>query len=450
VLSWPTAEQTAALTKATEAVARSALAVTEMETKMEKPKDPPKEIVDALKVLPGNRTKGQIDLLEKKFGADKPYATKLAELGKAVEARESLKRQIPRVMVMEDQPKPRDSFIYEKGLYNKPGAKVGPIVPAVLPPMKADKVDRLALANWLVAKEHPLTARVAVNRLWQQFFGTGLVKTSNDFGVQGEGPSHPELLDWLAVDFAESGWDIKRLVKMIVLSATYRQSSNAAKELRERDPENRLLARAPRYRLPSWMIRDQALAASGLLVDKPGGPPVKPYQPGGVWEEATFGGKQYTPDTGEGLYRRSVYTFWRRIVGPTMFFDVSPRLVCSVKSSRTNTPLHALLTLNDTTFVEAGRALAQSVLTKPGSDAERIGVAFQTILTRAPKPDEAKILLEALARLRGQYKKDPQAAKELLAIGASKPDAKFAPDELAAWAALCNLLFNTDEALSKE
>jgi len=316
--------------------------------------------------------------------------------------------------------------------------------------MKADKVDRLALANWLVAKEHPLTARVAVNRLWQQFFGIGLVKTSNDFGVQGERPSHPELLDWLAVDFVESSWDVKRLVKMIVLSATYRQSSNAAKELRERDPENRLLARAPRYRLPSWMIRDQALAASGLLVDKPGGPPVKPYQPGGVWEEATFGGKQYTPDTGEGLYRRSVYTFWRRIVGPTMFFDVSPRLVCSVKSSRTNTPLHALLTLNDTTFVEAGRALAQSVLTKPGSDAERIGVAFQTILTRAPKPDEAKILLEALARLRGQYKKDPQAAKELLAIGASKPDAKLAPDELAAWAALCNLMFNTDEALSKE
>ena len=451
VLSWPTPEQTAALAKATEAAVKLATAVTDAEAKLEKPKDPPKEIADALKVIPANRTKAQIDALEKKFGADKPYAAKLAELGKTVEARESIRRSIPRVMVMEDMPKPRDSFVYEKGLYNKPGAKVTPIVPAVLPPLKADKPDRLALANWLVSKEHPLTARVAVNRLWQQFFGTGLVKTSNDFGVQGERPSHPELLDWLAVEFVESGWDIKRIVKLIVLSATYRQSSNVTKELRERDPENRLLARAPRYRLPSWMIRDQALAASGLLVDKPGGPPVKPYQPGGVWEEATFGGKQYTPDIGEGLYRRSVYTFWRRIVGPTMFFDVSPRLVCSVKSSRTNTPLHALLTLNDTTFVEAGRALAQSVLLKEkATDAERIAMAFATILTRVPKAVEAKILTEALERLRGQYKKNPQAAKDLLAIGASKPDAKLPPGELAAWASLCNLLFNTDEALSKE
>ncbi len=450
-IDWPTPEQTAALAKATEAATKLATAVTEAEAKLEKPKDPPKDIADALKVIPANRTKAQIDALEKKFGVDKPYAANLAELGKAVEACESIRRSIPRVMVMEDMPKPRDSFIYEKGLYNKPGAKVGPLVPAVLPPLKADKPDRLALANWLVSKEHPLTARVAVNRLWQQFFGIGLVKTSNDFGVQGERPSHPELLDWLAVDFVESGWDTKRFVKAIVLSATYRQSSKATKELRERDPENRLLARAPRYRLPSWMIRDQALAASGLLVDKSGGPPVKPYQPGGVWEEATFGGKRYEADTGEGLYRRSIYTFWRRIVGPTMFFDVSPRLVCSVKSSRTNTPLHALLTLNDTTFVEAGRALAQSVLSKEkATDAERIAMAFRAILTRAPKPVEATILGESLGRLRGQYKRDPQAAKDLLAIGASKPDAKLDAGELAAWAALCNLLFNTDEALSKE
>ncbi len=451
-INWPTPVQKKAYETAEAMVGKLAPGVGDAEKKLaDKFKDAPKEIADALKVAPEKRTKAQIDALEKKYGAEKEYAKQLAELGKAVEARESARRSIPRVMVMEDMPKPRDSFIYEKGLYNKPGAKVTALVPAVLPPLKADKVDRLALAEWLVSKEHPLTARVTVNRVWQQFFGIGLVKTAGDFGSQGERPTHPELLDWLAVEFVESGWDVKRLVKLMVTSTTYRQSSNVSKELRERDPENRLLARAPRYRLPSWMIRDGALAASGLLVEKPGGPPVKPYQPGGVWEEATFGGKQYTPDTGEGLYRRSVYTFWRRIVGPTMFFDVSPRQVCSVKSNRTNTPLHALLTLNDIQFVEAGRALAEKVLLVPdGNDATRMETAFRAILVRAPKPAEAEVLNGALHRLRGQYKKEPQAAKDLLTIGASKPDAKLDVAELAAWAALCNLMFNLDEALSKE
>jgi len=450
-ITWPTPEQKKAFETAEALAGKLAGGVAEVEKKLaDKFKDAPKEIADALKVAPEKRTKSQIDALEKKFGSEKDYAKQLADLGKAVESRESARRSIPRVMVMEDMPKPRDSFIYDKGLYNKPGAKVTAIVPADLPPLKAEKVDRLALAKWLVSEEHPLTARVTVNRLWQQFFGIGLVKTAGDFGSQGERPSHPELLDWLAVEFVESGWDVKRLVKLMVTSATYRQSSNVSKELRERDPENRLLARAPRHRLPSWMIRDQALAASGLLVDKRGGPPVKPYQPGGVWEEATFGGKQYTPDTGEGLYRRSVYTFWRRIVGPTMFFDVSPRQVCSVKSSRTNTPLHALLTLNDIQFVEAGRALAEKVLKESKGDAERIESAFCAIMVRAPKPAEATVLKGALERLRGQYKKQPQAAKDLLAIGASKPDAKLDASELAAWAALCNLMFNLDEALSKE
>ena len=451
LLDWPSAEQSAALTLATQAAAKLATAVTDAEAKLAKPKELSKELVELFKVIPGNRSKAQIDTLEKKFGAEKEYAKTLAEFGRAIDARESAKQSIPRVMVMEDMAKPRESFIYDKGLYNKPGAKVGPLVPAVLPPLKAEKVDRLALANWLVSKEHPLTARVTVNRLWQQFFGTGLVKTSNDFGVQGERPIHPELLDWLAVEFVESGWDVKHLVRLIVTSATYRQSSAVSKALLERDPENRLLARASRHRLPSWMIRDQALAASGLLVEKIGGPAVKPYQPGGVWEEATFGGKKYEPDTGEGLYRRSVYTFWRRIVGPTMFFDVSARQVCSVKSGRTNTPLQALLTLNDTTFVEAGRVLAENVLlTEKATDAERVASAVRAILGRAPKPTEATILQSALERLRGQYRNDPVAAKELLAIGAKPPNAKLDGAELAAWASLCNLLFNLDEALSKE
>ncbi len=451
LLDWPSAEQTAALTLATQAAAKLAIAVTDAEVKLAKPKDLSKELAELLKVIPDNRSKAQIDTLEKKFGAEKEYAKLLAEFGRAIDARESAKQSIPRVMVMEDMAKPRDSFIYDKGLYNKPGAKVGPLVPAMLPPLKADKVDRLALANWLISKEHPLTARVTVNRLWQQFFGIGLVKTSNDFGVQGERPIHPELLDWLAVEFVESGWDVKHLVRLIVTSSTYRQSSAVSKQLLERDPENRLLARASRHRLPSWMIRDQALAASGLLVEKIGGPAVKPYQPSGVWEEATFGGKKYEPDTGAGLYRRSVYTFWRRIVGPTMFFDVSARQVCSVKSGRTNTPLQALLTLNDMTFVEAGRVLAEKVLLIPkATDAERVASAVQAILGRAPRPSEASILLSALERLRGQYRNDTAAAKELLAIGAKPPSAKRDAAELAAWASLCNLLFNLDEALSKE
>ena len=451
LLDWPNAEQTAALTLATQTAAKLATAVTEAEATLKKPKELSKELLELFKVTPGNRSKAQIDTLEKKFGAEKEYAKTLAEFGRAIDARESAKQSIPRVMVMEDMAKPRDSFIYDKGLYNKPGVKVGPLVPAVLPPLKADKIDRLALANWLVSKEHPLTARVTVNRLWQQFFGTGLVKTSNDFGVQGERPSHPELLDWLAVEFVESGWDVKHVVRLIVTSATYRQSSAVSKTLLERDPENRLLARGSRHRLPSWMIRDQALAASGLLVEKIGGPAVKPYQPSGVWEEATFGGKKYEPDTGEGLYRRSVYTFWRRIVGPTMFFDVSARQVCSVKSGRTNTPLQALLTLNDTTFVEAGRVLAEKILLTPkATDVERVASAVQAILGRAPKPSEASILLTALERLRGQYRNDTVAAKELLAIGAKPPNSKLDAAELAAWASLCNLLFNLDEALSKE
>src|SRR5439155_3052974 len=200
------------------------------------------------------------------------------------------------------------------------------------------KKDRLALAKWLFSPEHPLTSRVIVNRYWQQFFGAGIVKTSEDFGVQGERPSHPELLDWLAVEFRESGWDVKHVYRLIVTSAAYRQSSKVTADLLERDPENRLLARGPRYRMPAFMIRDQALAASGLLVEKLGGPPVKGYQPSGVWEEATFGQIKYEQDHGESLFRRSLYTFWRRIAGPTEFFDSATRQTCTVRQRHTNTP----------------------------------------------------------------------------------------------------------------
>ena len=277
------------------------------------------------------------------------------------------------------------------------------------------------------------------------------MRTPEDFGVHGQRPSHPELLDWLAGEFVRSGWDVKALHRRIVTSATYRQSSRVPAALAERDPENRLLARGPRFRLPAWMIRDQALAASGLLAPRLGGPPVKPYQPDGVWEEATFGNKRYRQDHGEALYRRSVYTFWRRIVGPTGFFDSTNRQVCVVKPSRTNTPLHALTTLNDTTYVEAARALAQRALRSAGpSDAERIDRAFRLVLARAPADDERRVLLGALERSRREFAADPDAAGRLLAVGESPRDAALDPIEHAALAAVGSVILNLDEALTKE
>jgi hypothetical protein len=286
--------------------------------------------------------------------------------------------------------------------------------------------------------------------MWQSFFGIGLVKTAEDFGVQGEPPLHPELLDWLASEFVGRGWDVKALHRLIVTSATYRQSSRATPELHERDPENRLLARGPRFRLPSWMLRDQALAASGLLVDLPGGPAVKPYQPAGIWEEATFGKKTYKQDHGDALYRRSLYVFWRRIVGPTTFFDAGARQVCAVKATRTNTPLHALVTLNDPAFVEAARVLAQTLLARAGSDGGRLDAAFQRTLARLPTTAERKILSGRLAILRAQFRADPAAARELAATGEAVRPEGLDGVEHAAWTSLCSLVLNLDETLSKE
>jgi mono/diheme cytochrome c family protein len=428
-------------------------------------KDLPKEIKDALKQPAGKRSKGQLGQLEKHFSSkDAVYLDKVKALNKLVNARDDINRRMVRVMVMEDMPKPRDTFILDKGLYNKPKAKVTAGVPATLAPLPADaRMNRLTLAKWIVAADNPLTARVIVNRYWQQFFGVGLVKTIEDFGVQGERPPNPDLLDWLATEFmtpasgAASGgrkspgdWDLKNLCRLIVTSAAYRQSSRVTPALVERDPQNRLLARGPRGRMPSWMIRDQALAASGLLVSTIGGPPVRPYQPAGVWEEATFGGKQYKQDHGEALYRRSVYTFWRRIVGPTLFFDSAARQTCTVKQTRTNTPLHALTTLNDVTFIEAARALAERVLTAEESDDQRIERAFRLVLARKPKAEELDVLRGGLKRLRGQYSANPAAAKKLLAVGESKRNEKLDVTAHAAFTGLCNLIMNLDEALTKE
>ncbi|MEP6668442.1 MAG: PSD1 and planctomycete cytochrome C domain-containing protein [Chthoniobacter sp.] len=377
-------------------------------------------------------------------------AKKKADEAKA--AREKVEREAPRTMVMHDRAQPRETFILVKGAYDKYADKVGFGTPAVLPPLPADAPEnRLALARWLVSPEHPLTARVTVNRYWQMFFGRGMVKTTEDFGVQGEKPTHPELFDWLAREFIDSGWDVKHVMRLIVTSATYRQSSIVPPGMAERDPENKLLARGPRFRIPSWMLRDQALAASGLLVDKLGGPPVKVYQPLNIWEDATFGQIKFTQDHGEALYRRSLYIFWRRIVAPTMFFDVANRQQCTVKAGRTNTPLHALVTMNDVTYVEAARALGERMLKQGGSDdSKRLAYGFRLCTSRLPTEKEAALLAASLARFRQQYSTDEEAAKKLIVAGESKPDPNLPAPELAAHTSLAMLLLNLDETLTKE
>ncbi|TWT39927.1 Planctomycete cytochrome C [Thalassoglobus neptunius] len=386
-----------------------------------------------------------------------------SKLVKSLEERiEAVEKRIPKVMVMEDQSEHRKTFLLERGLYTALREEVSADVPESLPPITEEmlsvngnaetrKADRLTLARWLVSDRNPLMARVVVNRFWQQVFGIGLVKTPEDFGVQGERPSHPELLDWLAADFRDSGWDVKRLMKRMVMSATYRQSSRTTPEMIEVDPQNRLLARGPRYRLPFWMIRDQVLAASGLLVRKQGGPPVNVYQPEGVWEEATFGNKKYKQDHGEDLYRRSLYVFWRRIVGPTFFFDNASRQTCTVKAIRTNTPLQTLLTLNDVTYVEAARVLAEQILTtKTEGDVEKLHQIYERVLIRPPSELETKVLLRGLNRSREEYGDTPELAASLVSIGEAPVHSDLPVVEHASWTALCLAIFNLDETLSKE
>ncbi len=409
-------------------------------------------IINQLKRPPVKRDPdGLRELVNYYKDKEAPYAEALGKLKAAIEQRQQFNNNISRVMVMEEMPKPRDAFILTKGAYDKPTEKVTAETLSALPPLPPDAPhNRLALAKWLVSPDHPLTARVTVNRYWQQFFGVGLVKTVDDFGVQGEKPANAELLDFLASEFIRSGWNVKALHRLIVTSATYRQSSKMNPQLTELDPENRLNARGPRYRRPPFIIRDQALAASGLLVDQLGGPSVKPYQPPGVWEEATFGQIRYQQDHGQSLYRRSLYTFWRRIVGPTEFFDAGSRQSCTVRATRTNTPLHALTTLNDTTFVEAARVLAQRIMKEAGSPEQRIDLAYRLVLSRKPTAQEKPILLASLNRLESQYTKDKPAALKLLAVGESKRDEQLDPAQHAAYTGLCLAILNLDEAVTKE
>lgn len=411
------------------------------------------ENVDALKLEPAKRSNYYLRLLAEAFASTNPAYVELLQAQRQAEADYSKQEfQNLLVMVMDEREEPRKTFVLTRGAYDKPTEEqVKGDVPAFLPPLPDDAPpNRLGLAQWLMASENPLTARVTVNRFWQAFFGTGLVKTPEDFGVQGEKPSHPRLLDWLAVDFMESGWDVKALHKKIVMSATYRQTSKVSPDLIEADPENRFIARGPRYRLPSWMIRDQALAVSTLLVDKMGGRSVRPYQPEGIWQEATFGVIRYNQDTGEDLYRRTLYTFWRRIVGPTMLFDNAPRQTTSVKPPLTNTPLHALITLNDETYVEAARVLAERVMQTAHTDETRISMAFRLATSRYPQTAEHGILQRRLDILRDQYSADPASAEALLHTGEAPRDSTLSPIEHAAFASLASMILNLDETITKQ
>ena len=393
-----------------------------------------------------------------KYDAPEKYRQLYTQLGDLRKEREKLEKSITTTMVMAEMSKPRDTFVLGRGQYENRGEKVTPGVPAFLPPMSQDlPTNRLGLAKWILDPSNPLTARVAVNQYWQQYFGTGLVKTAEDFGSQGEPPSHPELLDWLATEFVRSGWDIKAMQRLIVTSATYRQSSRASRELIERDPENRLLARGPRFRLPAEIVRDNALAISGLLNDKVGGPSVYPYQPPGLWEEMAFGqgfsGQTYTQSSGADLYRRGIYTVWKRTVPPSSLtiFDAPDREKCTARRGVTNTPLQALALLNDPTYVEAARALAQRALRAGGkSDRERVDFAFKLATARTPDQQERAVLLGSLQDFRSTYRQDQAHASKLLSIGEMKSDPKLDSREVAAWTMLSSMILNLDETVTAE
>jgi hypothetical protein len=423
----------------------------------------------------------------------------VTELAKILERRLTLDATIPGVMVMEELPEPRATHILKRGQYDQPGEVVTPGVPAALPALPdGASPNRLALARWLVDPSHPLTARVAVNRWWEMYFGTGLVETAEDFGVTGALPTHPELLDWLALEFVSPSvpeppaenvgqrtgnestpptlavspdspeanlsetnpdnphaWDVKRLQKLIVMSATYRQASTVLPVHKERDPKNHLLSRGPRFRLSAEAVRDSALALAGLLVDKVGGPSVKPYQPEGLWEDVSVERREkYTPDPGDGLYRRTMYTFWKRTCPPPAMstFDAPTRETCTIRRARTNTPLQALVLLNDPTYVEAARKMAERVLVAIPDNvmSSRLRQAFRIAVARGPRPDEEAALTELYAKALQGFRNESQAAKDLLAVGRSPASAELEPAELAAWTIVCATILNLDETISKE
>ncbi|MBL9189855.1 MAG: DUF1553 domain-containing protein [Opitutaceae bacterium] len=354
-----------------------------------------------------------------------------------------------------EKPTPAYADLLKRGDYYARVERVEPILPHFLPPPpKGAPKNRLGLAEWLLVPEQPLMARVTVNRMWQEVFGRGLVESAGDFGIMGDRPTHPELLDWLAVEFRESGWDVKKLYRLLVMSATYRQIANASPERLAADPTNALLSRGPRFRMDGEMLRDSALAAAGLLVEKIGGPSVKPYQPAGIWEEVAMpesNTRTYVPDKGEGLYRRSVYTFWKRASPPASMetFDATSREVVCTRRARTNTPLQAFITMNDPQWVEAARKLAERALTAAPAPAARLDFMARATLGRVLTANERKVLLGTAAQFRAKFAADAKQAEALLAIGETKSDPALAPAELAEWTVVASQFLNLDEFLTK-
>ena len=411
-----------------------------------------------------NRIEGRLAAVEAELaklageaGAD-PTSLQ-AEKTSLTEQRTTLQSEIPATMVMVEPAEPRAIFVLKRGQYDQRGEQVTAAFPHALVSLESavsatgpEPLNRLQLARWLTDPAHPLTARVAVNRQWEMLFGIGLVETAEDFGIQGALPSHPELLDWLATELVRQGWDQRAILQQIVLSATYRQSSNVNAEQLHRDPRNLLLGRGPRYRLPAETVRDNALFVSGLLQEKLGGPSVKPYQPAGLWEDVSVERRdKYVADTDDGLYRRSMYTFWKRTCPPPSMatFDAPDRETCTVRRARTNTPLQALILLNDPTYVEAARKVAERVLLASDSDEARIGLAFRIVLSRLPSDSEQAILQEILDHARIHFTSHSTASAEFLSIGNAPHDTTLNPLDLAAWSAVMSVVMNLDECISK-
>ena len=447
----------------------------EQQQKAKEPGGVPANILAALKTARNKRTPEQKSLLRDYYIAYVYGPTRatfdplLKQIAAKKKERDDLENSLSATMVMQELETNRTAYILKRGEYDKRREPVTRGVPAVLPPLpQSDTTNRLDFARWLVGKEHPLTARVEVNRLWQQFFGTGLVKSSQDFGSQGEWPSHSELLDWLAVEFRDGpisapgtgpntsarAWDIKHIVRLIVTSASYRQDSKVSREKLQADPENRLLARGPRFRLDAEVIRDNALYVSGLMVEKVGGHSVKPYQPEGIWEAVgytTSNTAKFSQDHGEALYRRSLYTFWKRTAAPPTLitFDAPSRERFCVRRERTDTPLQALITMNDIQFVEAARHFAERMLTKGSSAVERLDYGFEAVTARHPSAREKAVLKNALEKHLLKYQGDEVAARQLIEVGESPASKEIKPAELAAYTMVASLLLNLDETLNK-
>jgi len=447
-----TAAQTAWEAKESNDLARAPIAATTT-NKPDAAPEIPTNIVKILKVAPAERTAQQHDEINDYFRSQAPelktVRDQLAELHKA---QETLQDEIPTTLVMRERAEPRETHVMIRGNFLNTAERVYPGVPAILPPLpKAETTNRLTLARWLVSPDNPLTARVTMNRFWEQIFGHGLVETVEDFGTQGERPTHPELLDWLAAEFMRQNWDMKAMLRLIVTSATYRQSSRSTPELIERDPYNRLYARGPRFRVPAEAVRDIALQASGLLSSKIGGPSVYPYQPDGIWTQL-YSSDQWVTSKGEDKYRRGIYTFWRRTSTYPSFmsFDAPSRELICPRRQRSNTPLQALTTLNDPSFVEAAQALARRVMKASKGDAGAdVAYAFRLCVSRSPKSKETERLVALYEQELAQFKQDAPAAQKLATGDLGKPPEGVSVEKLAAWTVVANVLLNLDETITK-